>query len=331
MAPAPFSLLGSLSEFDSRDETPAIGTLFTSPNVQLANLLVHPNSDVLLRDLATLVSHRGVVFFKHQRLSTVQLRELGSRLGELSGKPRTSTLHKHPISESTPELGADISVISSEGGIARADYVKGIRASNGWHSDITFERIPSDYTLLKMHTLPAVGGDTLWASGYEAYDRLSPTLRTFLEGLTALHNADFFVEYAKQNGQAMQDHRGSPENTGSDLTAVHPVIRTNPVTGLKSLFVNKTFTKRIVELLPEESDALLEYLFRHISENHDMQVRFRWETNDIAIWDNRCTYHTATNDYRNERRAGDRVVSIGEKPFLDPKSRSRKETLDLAY
>ncbi|KAF8492247.1 taurine catabolism dioxygenase [Gautieria morchelliformis] len=331
MAPAPFSLLGSLSEFDSRDETPAIGTLFTSPNVQLCDILVHTNSDIFLRDLATLVSHRGVVFFKNQRLSVRQLKELGSRLGTLSGKPTTSTLHKHPISESTPELGADISVISSEGGIARADYMKGNRASNGWHSDITFEHVPADYTLLKMHLLPPVGGDTLWASGYEAYDRLSPTLRSFLEGLTAIHNADFFVEYAKQNGQAIHDPRGSPDNTGSDLTAVHPVIRTNPVTGFKCLFVNKTFTKRIVELLPEESDALLEYLFKHISENHDLQVRYRWEANDVAIWDNRSTYHTATNDYGNSRRAGDRVVSIGEKPFLDSKSRSRSEVLDLAY
>ena len=115
MAPAPFSLLGSLSEFDSRDETPAIGTLFTSSHVQLADMLVHANSDVLLRDLATLVSHRGVVFFKDQKLSTAQLKTLGSRLGELSGKPSTSTLHRHPISESTPELGAEISVISSQG------------------------------------------------------------------------------------------------------------------------------------------------------------------------------------------------------------------------
>jgi hypothetical protein len=115
MAPAPLSLLGSLSEFDSRDETPVIGTLFTRPHVQLSDILVHPNSDTLLCDLATLVSHRGVVFFKNQKLSAKQLRELGSRLGELSGKPKTSTLHKHPISESTPELGAEISVISSEG------------------------------------------------------------------------------------------------------------------------------------------------------------------------------------------------------------------------
>lgn len=115
MVPVPFSLLGSLIEFDSRDETPAMGTVFTSPHIQLSDILVDPNSDTMLRDLAILVSHRGVVFFKNQKLSVRQLREVGTRLGELSGKPATSTLHKHPISESTPELGADISVISSEG------------------------------------------------------------------------------------------------------------------------------------------------------------------------------------------------------------------------
>jgi len=167
MAPAPFSLVGSLSEFEWRDETPNIGTLFPDSNVQLAEILVRPDSDTLIRDLATLVSHRGVVFFKRQNLDPKQLKELGTRLGELSGKPKSSTLHKHPISESLPELGADISVISSQryvpffllssykfmnieysvSGIARADYVKGGRASNGWHTDITFEKVPSDYTV----------------------------------------------------------------------------------------------------------------------------------------------------------------------------------------
>ena len=73
-----------------------------------------------------------------------------------------------------------------------------------------------------------------------------------------------------------------------------PVVRTNPVTGYKSLFVNKGFTTRILELHPEESDLLLDYLFRHISENHDLQVRYKWSANDVAIWDNRSTFHTAT-------------------------------------
>ncbi|KIJ51178.1 hypothetical protein M422DRAFT_43755 [Sphaerobolus stellatus SS14] len=114
MAPAPFSLLGSLSEFDSRDETPVIGTVFLDSHVQLTDILTRLDSDSLIRDLATLISHRGVVFFKNQELTPKHLKELGQRLGELSGKPKSSTLHKHPVSENLPELGADISIISSE-------------------------------------------------------------------------------------------------------------------------------------------------------------------------------------------------------------------------
>lgn len=115
MVAAPFSPLGSLSVFDSYDETPHIGTRFPNNSVQLSRILAAPNSDELLKDLATLVSHRGVVFFTDQDIDIEKQKELGSRLGELAGKPATSKLHVHPISEQTPELTADVSVISSEG------------------------------------------------------------------------------------------------------------------------------------------------------------------------------------------------------------------------
>ncbi|KAJ7853707.1 hypothetical protein B0H14DRAFT_781406 [Mycena olivaceomarginata] len=327
MVAAPFSALGSLSVYDSYDETPHIGTRFPSKSVQLSAILAAPNSDELLKDLATLVSHRGVVFFTDQDIEIEKQKELGTRLGRLGGNPATSTLHVHPISESTPELTSDVSVISSEGGIARVGYSNSNRASNGWHTDITFEPVPSDYAILKMHTLPAVGGDTLWASGYEAYDKLSPAYQKFLEGLTAVHDGSGFVKHANEQGLSINEPRGSPENIGNKLQAVHPVIRTHPITGFKTLFVNKGFTIRIVELHEEESQDVLAYLTRHVSENHDMQVRFRWGKNDVAIWDNRCTFHTATNDYTG-RRMGSRVVSIGEKPYFDPNSKSRRAVLN---
>ncbi|KAF9074249.1 hypothetical protein BDP27DRAFT_1416547 [Rhodocollybia butyracea] len=325
---SPSKIIGSLAQFPHYDCEPHIGTHFDDPSTQISALLKADNSDELIRDLATLVSHRGVVFFSSQDLNTEEQLELGRRLGKLSGNPKTSDLHKHPVSEDTPELGKDVSVISSMGGIAKAGYVEKVRASDGWHADITFEQIPSDYSILKMHTLPPVGGDTLWASGYEAYDKLSPAFGKFLEGLTALHSGQIFTEYAKQFDLKINDPRGSPENTGTDLTAVHPVIRTNPVTGFKSLFVNKGFTKRIVELTPDESDDVLQYLFRHVAENHDFQVRYRWKLNDIAIWDNRSAFHSATHDY-NAFRQGNRVVSIGEKPYFDPNSKSRREALGI--
>ena len=106
---------------------------------------------------------------------------------------------------------------------------------------ITFEKTPSDYAILKIHTLPKTGGDTLWASAYEAYDRLSVPYRTMLEGLTAIHSArQFNVEAAKHGRKVRVDPRGAPDNVGETLRAVHPVIRTNPVTGWKGLYVNKS-------------------------------------------------------------------------------------------
>ncbi|TRM66770.1 hypothetical protein BD626DRAFT_163861 [Schizophyllum amplum] len=333
MVAAPNDLAGSLSGYEHIDLTPHIGTQFTSKTVQLSEILKAPNADEQIRDLARLVSHRGVVFFTDQDIEISEQKVLGQRLGELTGKPKTSGLHLHPISEVTSELGGEVSVIDSKMGIARAGLGKEKeRASKGWHADITFENIPSDYALLKMHTLPKVGGDTLWASAYEAYDRLSPAYRRFLEGLTAVHNADFFNEYARVHGLAINELRGSPENVGSDLTAIHPVIRTNPVTGFKGLYVNPNFTRRIVELSKDESDDVLAFLARHVSENHDMHVRFRWGKNDLAIWDNRSTFHTATNDYNNDdKRQGNRVVSLGERPYLDPNSKSRRDALDIHW
>lgn len=154
-------------------------------------------------------------------------------------------------------------------------------------------------------------------------------MRKHLEGLTALHKGVGFIQLAQKFGiPEFRENRGSPENVGQELEAVHPVVRTNPITGWKGLFVNREFTQRIVELTPAESDNLLEFLFNTISDNHDIQVRFRWEPNSVAIWDNRCTFHTATFDLDNNVREGTRGLSLGEKPYLDPNSLTRREWLE---
>lgn len=166
--------------------------------------------------------------------------------------------------------------------------------------------MPSDYASLVIRTEPDIGGDTLWASAYEAYDRLSPAYQKFLEGLTALHKGVGFLDLAKRaNISPLRENRGSPENVGQDLETVHPVIRTNPVTGWKGVFVNRGFTQRIVELSKPESDKVLEFLYTTISANHDLQVRFRWEKDSLAIWDNRSSFHTAT-----EVSAGLRLLMV---------------------
>ncbi|CZS96905.1 probable taurine catabolism dioxygenase [Rhynchosporium graminicola] len=328
----PLVYSGSLDSFQHNDFTPSIGREI--PDLQIEKILVAPDSDTLIRDLAITVSERGVVFLRNQDVSVDSLIQLGKRLSTLSGSPSSSGLHIHPITEAGSELGDQISVISSvrmkKAYSAPVDpLTKPSKfASNGRHADITFEPVPSDYAILKIHTLPPTGGDTLWASGYEIYDRLSPATAAYLENLTAIHDGNFFNGIAERLGNPLRtDARGSILNQGSNLQARHPVIRTNPVTGWKSVFVNKGFTKRIVELTKDESDVILNYLFDLVSLKHDNQVRFRWSQNDVAIWDNRSNWHAATNDH-NDVRIGDRVVSLGEKPYFDPRSVGRREGLE---
>jgi alpha-ketoglutarate-dependent taurine dioxygenase len=181
----------------------------------------------------------------------------------------------HPT-ERSGELPNDVSTIDSNRHVnyQRNKHHQSRLAARAWHTDITFEPVPSDFAMLKVHTLPETGGDTLWASAYEAYDRLSPAYQKFLEGLTATHDGNAFHLVAEAEGvKAFTGERGHPLNNGSNYTAVHPVIRTNPVTGWKGLFVNGVFTKRINELTKDESDETLKYLANIVTQNHDLQVR----------------------------------------------------------
>ncbi|GJC87769.1 alpha-ketoglutarate-dependent taurine dioxygenase [Colletotrichum liriopes] len=334
----PLKTTGVLDQFEHFDVTPIIGREY--PTVDLKELLRAPNSDDLLRDLAITVSQRGVVFFRKQNNIDNDLqKELVQRLGELSGKPSTSKLHIHPVNNSGRGNTNDdeISVISS----AQAkkldlhrflNYTKKQTQKTQWHSDITFEPVPSDYALLRLTQLPKTGGDTLWASGYEVYDRISKPLQRFLDTLTATYAQPGFNAAAEKNGfKLFTDARGAPENVGELLEAVHPVVRTNPVTGWRSIFAAGHHVSKINGLSDEESKHFLDWFVQLIVENHDLQVRYRWQNeNDVAIWDNRSVYHAATPDYITEglgERKGSRSVSVGERPYFDPQSLSRREAL----
>lgn len=212
----------------------------------------------------------------------------------MSGKPSDSTLHVHPILNNTTQFGvvdAEISPVSSIQRKAlthlappptkrRYDYF------SQWHTDIQYEPVPADYTSLRLTQLPKTGGDTLWASGYELYDRFSKPYQKMFEGLTVTCVADGFLKYASTYPDMVklyEEPRGSPANVGSSLSAVHPVVRTNPVTGWKSIFAFGPFSRRINELELQESDELLEKFGQMIVENHDLQVRFKWRNkNDIG-------------------------------------------------
>lgn len=167
--------------------------------------------------------------------------------------------------------------------------------------------------------------------------------------MTATYAQPGFNKAAKENEfELYTAPRGSPDNIGDELRTIHPVIRTNPVTGWKSVFAVGTHVEKVNGLTEEESKHLLDWFVTLIVENHDLQVRFRWQdANDLgktlsanwymrrnsadastAIWDNRSVYHAATPDYEDlGPRAGQRAVSIGEKPYLDPNSTGRREAL----
>ncbi|KAM0469438.1 hypothetical protein ACHAP7_010018 [Fusarium lateritium] len=352
--PEPLRLSGALDQFKHEESTPVIGREYSDVNL-VDDIINAENADELIRDLAITISQRGVVFFRAQDNLTDELhKELVHRLGQLSGKPADSTLHIHPLLNSTSEFGVgdnEISVISSQVEFFQ-DRVKDRDdrkyGAASWHSDIQFEQYPADYTSLRLTKLPAGGGDTLWASGYELYDRYSDAYQKFFEGLTATYAGDGFLRARDARPdvwKVYEEPRGNPGNIGDDLKAIHPVVRTNPVTGWKSIFAIGNFPKRINELSERESKELLESFYRRIEENHDLQVRFRWRSpNDIgeysscvwccganlfvAFWDNRSAFHSATNDYDGlGERTGHRAVGIGEKPFLNPNSQSRSEAL----
>lgn len=242
-----------------------------------------------------LVSQRGVVFFRKQDNLTNDLqKELVHRLGQLTGKPSDSTLHVHPILNGTNEFinDAEISTIDSasrnklEVFKHNAKEAKRKYNASQWHSDIQFEPVPADYTSLRLTKLPTTGGDTLWASGYELYDRFSKPYQKFLESLTATFSGTGYKDACVANPDQFQLYtgtRGSNANIGDYLKAVHPVVRTNPVTGWKSIFAMGPFDIRINELFEDESQELLKKFKSFMIENHDLQIRFKWRNeNDIG-------------------------------------------------
>ena len=199
------------------------------------------------------------MFFRKQDNLTNELqKKFMLRLGELSGRPSTSTLHIHPILNDSSEFGVGDNEVSTISSLQRKKLFRpGARDNRKydaaqWHSDIQFEPCPADYTSLRLIQLPKNGGDTLWASGYDIYDRFSKPYQKFLEGLTATYIGEGFIK-AAQDGRATlyEEPRGSPENVGGDLSVVHPIVRTNPVTGWKSVYAIGRFSNYIYYILSE--------------------------------------------------------------------------------
>jgi sulfonate dioxygenase len=245
------------------DYTPKIGTEVIG--IDLANI-----TDAQKNDIARLIAVRGVVFFRNQKnLDINKQRELGAYFG---------TLHRHATTSTPREEGLDdVHVVYNDGG---KDMRAMFTPTFLWHSDVTYEVQPLSYTSLKVLTGPARGGggDTLWSSQYAAYDALSAPMQKYLEGLTAIHSAEMQAEGSRAMGRTV---RREP------VVTEHPLIRTHPVTGWKSLFYNPGFVTKIVGIPKTESDYICRYLSEIIATTQEAHVRFQWGKDDVAFWDNR--------------------------------------------
>ena len=244
-----------------------------------------------IADLTHALANHNVLFFRDQpELTPEQQIAFARRFGKLHIHPAAPGGAEHP----------ELFVIHTHG----ESFV-----NNGadWHTDVSCDEEPPLGTMLQIHRTPGSGGDTLFANMYAAYDALSDKMKGFLEGKTAVHDSEraFRGRYVD---------KGVDDKDAVYPTNEHPIVRTHPVSGRQALYVNETFTSRIRGMTEEESDALLGFLFQHMA-RPEFQVRFHWEPNSIAFWDNRSTQHLAMWDYWPNERYGHRVTVKGDRPF----------------
>jgi taurine dioxygenase len=260
--------------------------------------LAEPLSEECFAEVRQAFLAHAVVFFRGQSLTEGAQIAFARRFGE----PEV-----HPIvlgSDEHPEL---VRVLKPAGESASF--------GTGWHTDNSFFAKPSLGSVLYGVVIPPFGGDTIFASTERAYDALSEDLRRMLGGLRAVHSASRAYDPAsvgehKYRGEAPISYRWSDSIRDE---VVHPVVRTHPETGRKSLYVNPMFTLRIEGMSRAESDALLRLLFDHCGKP-DWTCRFRWTPGAVAMWDNRCTWHYALDDYREFERLMHRVTIAGDTP-----------------
>jgi taurine dioxygenase len=241
-----------------------------------------------------LLDHQ-VLFFRNQAITPRQQARFAANFGDL---------HIHPIYPNVPEQ-PEVLILDTA--------VTDVRDNAIWHTDVTFLPTPALGAVLSAKQVPAYGGDTLWASGIAAFEALSGPMKALLDGLTATH--DFTRSFPLERfGNTPADFARWEETRRKNPPLSHPVIRTHPVSGRKALFVNEGFTTRINELEAAESEAILKLLFAH-GTRPEFTLRWRWQADDVAMWDNRVTQHYAVDDYRPQRRVMHRATMLGDVPF----------------
>ena len=241
---------------------------------------------------AALLEHL-VIFFRDQRLSVAQY----LAFARCFGKPI-----EYPLIKGLPEFPDVIEVSKLENETANFGGV--------WHTDTAYLELPPMGSMLLAREVPPVGGDTLFANQYLAYEALSPGLRRMLEGLVGVNSSTKADASRTREDRVRKDGR---EDAKAEYLAEHPVVRTHPETGRKALYVNVAHTVRFKSLTDEESAPLLNYIFQHQT-RPEFTCRFSWQVGSLAFWDNRCALHNAVNDYHGHRRVMHRITLAGDRP-----------------
>ncbi len=242
----------------------------------------------------------GVVFLRDQEVQPRDLVDFAARFGPLNVHPMMKPLDGYP---------AILEIVKNPED--RHNF------GGSWHTDLSYLARPALASLLYAREIPPVGGDTLFASMYLAYEALSDGLKGLLSGLRAVHDTRrIYTPDAQRRlggtiGDAASMRRNRPEDQHEE--AVHPVVRTHPETGRRALYVNCNFTSRFEDMTEAESAPLLDFLFTHL-QRPEFTCRFRWTEGAVALWDNRCTQHYALNDYHGHRRVMHRVSIEGDRP-----------------
>jgi len=200
-------------------------------------------------------------------------------------------------------------------------FAPGPSTQTGWHTDITFVPNPAMGSILRGVVIPPAGGDTLWTNLVAAYEDLSEPIRDLIDGLQAVHRWRDYDGLAKR-----EDH----DPAAPPPTAVHPVVRVHPDSGERALFVNPTFTRYLVGLSDRESSQILDLLYAQMA-RPEFTVRFRWEPDSLAFWDNRATAHVGPVDLARADfdRLVERITLVGDVPVGPDGFRSQALTGDL--
>jgi taurine dioxygenase len=234
-----------------------------------------------------------VIFFRGQDLTPAQFMRFAERFGEPVEYPMMKPIEGFP------------KIIQ----VAKYEHER-VNFGGVWHSDTSYLERPPMGTMLLAREVPPFGGDTMFANQYLAYETLSDGMKQILKGLTGV-NTSVGADALRTRLVGIRD--AETPDTHKTFTAEHPVVRTHPETGRKSLYINYTHTARFKELTDEESRPLLHYLFQH-QVRPEFTCRFNWQPGSLAFWDNRCAQHNPVNDYHGHRRVMHRITLGGEKP-----------------